>query len=38
VEAVLTGEDGVLKGMRPGTIVIDCSTAVPASTEKSPPW
>lgn len=34
VEAVLTGEDGVLKGMRPGTIVIDCSTAVPASTEK----
>ena len=34
VEAVLLGEDGVLKGMRPGTIVIDCSTAVPASTEK----
>ena len=34
VEAVLTGEDGVLQGMRPGTIVIDCSTAVPASTEK----
>jgi len=34
VEAVLNGEDGVLKGMRPGTIVIDCSTAVPASTEK----
>ena len=34
VEAVLLGEDGVLKGMRPGTIVIDCSTAVPDSTEK----
>ena len=34
VEAVLLGQDGVLKGMRPGTIVIDCSTAVPASTEK----
>lgn len=33
VEAVLTGEDGVLKGMRPGTIIIDCSTAVPTSTE-----
>ena len=34
VEAVLLGDDGVLKGLRPGTIVIDCSTAVPASTEK----
>jgi 3-hydroxyisobutyrate dehydrogenase-like beta-hydroxyacid dehydrogenase len=34
VEAVLLGEDGVLKGMRPDSIVIDCSTAVPASTEK----
>ncbi len=34
VEAVLMGEEGVLKGMRPGTIIIDCSTAVPASTEK----
>jgi 3-hydroxyisobutyrate dehydrogenase-like beta-hydroxyacid dehydrogenase len=34
VEAVLTGNDGVLQGMRPGTIVIDCSTAVPSSTEK----
>lgn len=34
VEAVLLGEDGVLQGMRPGTIVIDCSTAVPTSTEK----
>ena len=34
VEAVLLGEEGVLKGMRPGTIVIDCSTAVPTSTEK----
>jgi 3-hydroxyisobutyrate dehydrogenase-like beta-hydroxyacid dehydrogenase len=34
VEAVLNGEDGVLKGMRPGTIIIDCSTAIPTSTEK----
>ena len=34
VEAVLLGEDGVLKGLRPGTVVIDCSTAVPASTER----
>lgn len=34
VEAVLTGEGGVLKGLGQGAIVIDCSTAVPASTEK----
>ena len=35
VEAVLMGEDGVLQGLRPNTIVIDCSTAIPASTEKN---
>lgn len=34
VEAVLLGDDGVLKGLRAGTVVIDCSTAVPDSTEK----
>ena len=34
VEAVLTGADGVLKGLRPGTVVIDCSTAIPDSTER----
>ncbi len=34
VEAVLTGEGGVLQGLRKGTIVVDCSTAVPSSTEK----
>jgi 3-hydroxyisobutyrate dehydrogenase-like beta-hydroxyacid dehydrogenase len=34
VEAVLLGDDGVLKGMKPGTIVIDCSTAIPTSTDK----
>ena len=38
VEAVLMGEQGVLKGLRPGTIVIDCSTAIPASTEKVAAW
>lgn len=32
VEAVLTGADGVLQGLRPGCIVIDCSTAIPSST------
>ena len=32
VEAVLTGADGVLQGLRPGSVVIDCSTAIPSST------
>ncbi|HEX2546435.1 MAG TPA: NAD(P)-dependent oxidoreductase [Ramlibacter sp.] len=32
VEAVLAGAGGLLQGLRPGTIVIDCSTALPAST------
>jgi 3-hydroxyisobutyrate dehydrogenase-like beta-hydroxyacid dehydrogenase len=32
VEAVLTGEGGVLQGLKPGSTVIDCSTAVPTST------
>ena len=34
VEAVLLGETGVLQGLQPGSIVIDCSTTVPASTER----
>jgi 3-hydroxyisobutyrate dehydrogenase-like beta-hydroxyacid dehydrogenase len=32
VEVVLTGPGGVLEGLRPGAVVIDCSTAIPAST------
>jgi 3-hydroxyisobutyrate dehydrogenase-like beta-hydroxyacid dehydrogenase len=32
VEAVLTGEGGVLAGLKPGSVVIDCSTAIPSST------
>lgn len=32
VEAVLTGPDGVLAGLTPGSVVIDCSTAIPSST------
>jgi len=32
VEAVLQGEDGALGTLRPGTVVIDCSTAIPSST------
>ena len=32
VEAVLTGADGVLAGLRPGSVVIDCSTAIPSSS------
>jgi 3-hydroxyisobutyrate dehydrogenase-like beta-hydroxyacid dehydrogenase len=34
VEAVLLGADGALQGLRPGATVIDCSTAIPASTER----
>jgi 3-hydroxyisobutyrate dehydrogenase-like beta-hydroxyacid dehydrogenase len=34
VEAVLLGDEGVLKGMKPGTVVIDCSTAIPTSTDR----
>jgi 3-hydroxyisobutyrate dehydrogenase-like beta-hydroxyacid dehydrogenase len=32
VEAVLTGEGGVLQALRPGAVVIDCSTAIPSSS------
>nr|WP_299244886.1 NAD(P)-dependent oxidoreductase [uncultured Halomonas sp.] len=32
VEAVLFEPDGVLEGLKPGAIVIDCSTAIPSST------
>ena len=34
VEDVLLGEDGMLDAVRPGTIIIDCSTAIPSSTEQ----
>ena len=34
VEQVLTGPGGVLEGLRPGTVVIDCSTAIPSSTQR----
>lgn len=32
VEDVLTGSGAVLAALRPGTIVVDCSTAIPEST------
>ncbi len=34
VEAVLLSPGGVLQGLRPGAVVIDCSTAIPSSTLK----
>jgi 3-hydroxyisobutyrate dehydrogenase-like beta-hydroxyacid dehydrogenase len=34
VEAVVLGEGGLLAGMRSGTVVIDCSTSIPSSTER----
>lgn len=33
VEAVLLGDEGALAALQPGAVVIDCSTAIPASTE-----
>ncbi|MFN3825333.1 MAG: NAD(P)-dependent oxidoreductase [Pseudorhodobacter sp.] len=33
VEAVMLGNGGVLEALRPGSVVVDCSTAVPSSTE-----
>jgi len=34
VEAVVCGPDGLLTGLRAGTVVIDCSTAMPESTRR----
>lgn len=34
VEAVLFDPRGVLEGLKPGSVVVDCSTALPSSTEK----
>ncbi|RKK03043.1 NAD(P)-dependent oxidoreductase [Pseudoroseomonas wenyumeiae] len=34
VEAILTGDDGVIAHLRPGTIVVDCSTALPESSRR----
>ena len=34
VEAILTGEAGVVAHLRPGMVVVDCSTALPDSTER----
>ncbi|OYR12259.1 NAD(P)-dependent oxidoreductase [Brucella thiophenivorans] len=33
VEDVLLGENGILKRVTQGTVIIDCSTAIPSSTE-----
>lgn len=33
VEAVLFEPNGVLEGLTPGSVVVDCSTALPSSTE-----
>lgn len=34
VEAVLTGDNGVIPALKPGTVIVDCSTALPESTVK----
>ena len=32
VEAIVTGEGGLAAALRPGTVIVDCSTALPSST------
>ncbi|WP_353233819.1 NAD(P)-dependent oxidoreductase [Diaphorobacter ruginosibacter] len=34
VEAILLGGQGALAALRPGSVIIDCSTALPESTER----
>ncbi len=34
VEAVVAGPGGLLEGIKPGTVLIDCSTSLPESTKK----
>lgn len=34
VEAVLTGPNGVLEKLKPGTVIIDCSTSLPRTSER----
>jgi 3-hydroxyisobutyrate dehydrogenase-like beta-hydroxyacid dehydrogenase len=34
VEAILTGDDGVIAHLRPGMTVVDCSTALPESSAR----
>lgn len=34
VEAVLSGPDGVVHGVRPGSIVVDCSTSMPDTSTR----
>jgi 3-hydroxyisobutyrate dehydrogenase-like beta-hydroxyacid dehydrogenase len=34
VEETVLGKDGVLEGMKSGTVIVDCSTAEPGSTRK----
>ena len=32
VETIITGENGILSGLKAGTVIVDCSTALPDST------
>jgi 3-hydroxyisobutyrate dehydrogenase len=32
VESIVTGENGLVQGLKAGTVVVDCSTALPEST------
>ncbi|MDK3074664.1 NAD(P)-dependent oxidoreductase [Sedimentitalea sp. JM2-8] len=32
VEAIIAGENGLISGLNPGTVIVDCSTSLPNST------
>lgn len=34
VEAIVSGKDGLVEALKPGAVVIDCSTALPESTHR----
>lgn len=34
VEAIMLGDDGLAAALRPGTIVVDCSTGIPSATQR----
>ena len=34
VEAIVSGKDGLVEALKPGAVVVDCSTALPESTQR----
>ncbi len=38
VEAIVTGENGLVSALKPGTVIVDCSTALPERWTMSARW